>query len=53
MHTVDDKLDQESDNGLASLEIYNVKNDLKQAIWLTPQVNGQTVKIELDTVYAV
>jgi len=53
VHVVAQNSDEESDSGLANLEIYSLKNDLKQAIWLTPQVNGQTIRMELDTGSAV
>ncbi|XP_057202332.1 uncharacterized protein K02A2.6 [Triplophysa rosa] len=53
LHVVAHQSDDESDTGLANLEIYNLKNDLTKAIWLTPQVNGQTVRMELDTGSAV
>lgn len=39
------KKDEENDTGLANLEIYSLKSDLKQAIWLTPQ---QPIRMELD-----
>ncbi len=29
--------------GLANLEIYSLKSDLNQAIWLTPQINGKSI----------
>lgn len=54
VHAVDeDSADSDSDNGLASLEIYSMNGGDKNAIWLSPQVNGQTVKMELDTGSAV
>ncbi|KAL0147462.1 hypothetical protein M9458_057225, partial [Cirrhinus mrigala] len=45
--------DEESDTGLANLEIYSLQSDLKQAIWLTPQINGKIIRMELDTGSAV
>ncbi len=45
MHAVTEDTDEESDTGLANLEIYSLKSDLKQAIWLTPQVNGKSIRI--------
>ncbi len=53
VHAVTENSDEESDTGLANLEIYSLKSDLKQAIWLTPQVNGQPIRMELDTGSAV
>lgn len=53
VHVVSQNSDEESDTGLANLEIYSLKSDLKQAIWLTPQVNGQKIRMELDTGSAV
>nr|XP_055076811.1 uncharacterized protein K02A2.6-like [Misgurnus anguillicaudatus] len=53
VHVVGQISDEESETGLANLEIYSLKSDLKQAIWLTPQVNGQTIRMELDTGSAV
>ncbi len=53
VHAVTEDSDEESDTGLANLEIYSLKSDLKQAIWLTPQVNGKPIRMELDTGSAV
>uniref|UniRef100_A0A8C9TFI9 ribonuclease H n=1 Tax=Scleropages formosus TaxID=113540 RepID=A0A8C9TFI9_SCLFO len=53
VHAVAQRSDEESDTGLATLEIYSLRGDLKQAIWLTPRVNGKTIRMELDTGSAV
>jgi len=46
-----DELDDDSLVG--SLEVNNVNQAADDVIWLTPKVNGQTLKMELDTVSAV
>ncbi|KAL0161731.1 hypothetical protein M9458_045456, partial [Cirrhinus mrigala] len=53
VHVIAQNSDEESDTGLANLEIYSLKSDLKQAIWLTPQINGKIIRMELDTGSAV
>ncbi len=53
VHAVTEDTDEESDTGLANLEIYSLKSDLKQAIWLTPQVNGKSIRMELEIGSAV
>lgn len=49
MHVIAQHSDEESDTGLPNLEIYTLKSDLKQAIWLTLQINGKIIRLELDT----
>ncbi|KAL6460959.1 hypothetical protein MHYP_G00309250 [Metynnis hypsauchen] len=53
VRAVDQHLNSDDDIGLGSLDIYQVKVDRKQPIWLTPEVNGKMVKMELDTGSAV
>ncbi len=53
VHAVEDTSGSESESGLASLEICNINGGDKNAIWLTPEINGKPVKMELDTGSAV
>ena len=46
-----DELDD--DNLIGSLEVNNVNQAVGDVIWVTPKVNGQTLKMELDTGSAV
>ena len=46
-----DELDDDSLVG--SLEVNNVNQAAVDVIWVTPKVNGQTLKMELDTGSAV
>lgn len=49
MHKLDDVSDNDSEDALASSELFSLSGKDKQAIWLTPKLNGQAVKMELDT----
>ena len=42
----------ESDDYLGSLEVYNMDNK-DRVIWVTPDVRGRVIKMELDTGSAV
>lgn len=54
LHVVAQQSDNDdSDTGLTNLEMYSLKGDVTKAIWLTPQVNGQIINMELDTGSAV
>ena len=53
MHAIDEEPDNEGEIGLASLEIYSIKGGARQAIWLTPEVNGKVISMQLDTGSAV
>ena len=46
-----DELDD--DTLIASLEVYSVNQAVGDVIWVTPKVNGQTLKMELVTGSAV
>ena len=46
-----DELDD--DNFIRCLEVNNVNQAVGEVIWVTPTVNGQTLKMELDTGSAV
>ena len=38
---------------LGSIEVYSMKNSKSNVIWITPEVEGKLVKMELDTGSAV
>ena len=46
-----DKLDE--DSLVRSLEVNNVNQAVSDVVWVTPKINGQTLKMELDTSSAV
>jgi len=46
-----DKLDE--DSLVRSLEVNNVNQAVSDVVWVTPKINGRTLKMELDTSSAV
>lgn len=53
VHNVAEISDSESEDALASLQLHSIHGRDKQMIWLTPKINGQVIKMELDTGSAV
>lgn len=39
----------ETDNGLAHIELHSMTESEKKMIWVTPKINGKKIKMELDT----
>lgn len=55
VHNVDltEMSDSESEDALASLQLYSIGGQDKHMIWLTPKINGKVLRMELDTGSAV
>ncbi|CAL9701112.1 unnamed protein product [Knipowitschia caucasica] len=55
VYNVEETAGEESDESEHTncLDVYHAKGGGREAIWLTPQVNGKQVKMELDTGSAV
>ena len=56
IHAVQSASDSDSedfDDVLGNIEIHSIKNSKSNVIWITPEVDGKPLKMELDTVSAV